>query len=102
MKSKEKKYEKRARLFVEGNGGLLLKTNPAYFNGLPDRQLNFPGLISPIVEYVEFKDEGLQPTPLQLHVHGILRRMGFTVWVVNSATTLEIFLNRVKQLRSDL
>lgn len=96
MKSKEKEYEKRARLGIEKLGGLMLKISSQYYTGLPDRLALLKG---GVMDWVEFKNDGLGPTKIQDHVHGLLRGLGQRVWVVNSEESLADFLHYAKSIK---
>lgn len=61
--------------------GLPLKLTSPSMNGLPDRIVLLPG---GKIFFVELKDRGKKARPLQLVVHGILQRLGFKVYVIDS------------------
>ncbi len=76
---KEKSIE---RAFVVWVGGFkdwyAWKFSPEGTRGLPDRIILGPG---GIVFFIEFKRPGGKVTPLQNHIHGILKDLGFNVYV---------------------
>lgn len=89
MKAKEKNLEKRLREEVRKLGGLALKLWPLSYAGLPDRIILLPG---GRVKFVELKSEGQKPNGLQLIMHGKLERIGFPVWVIDTADAVTEFL----------
>ena len=42
--------------------------------------------------FVEIKTTGKKPTLLQRHCHGMLRNLGFIVYVIDSTETLNAFI----------
>ena len=50
--------------------------------GMPDRLVLLPG---GVVAFVELKRPGGEATTLQVHVHGLLRALGFKVGVFDDA-----------------
>lgn len=71
------------RKLVEGCkfiGGICIKLLSNHFIGLPDRLCLFPN--SRLV-FVELKTTNKKPRKIQLHVHSILRKLGFRVEVID-------------------
>lgn len=66
---------------VKAAGGLAIKLVSPSMAGLPDRLILMPG---GVMWFVEFKRPGGRPRPLQIRVHETLRRLGFTVKIVDS------------------
>ena len=62
-------------------GGLSIKLLSNHFVGLPDRMCLFP---NGRIVFVELKTTYKKPTKIQLHVHSLLRKLGFRVEVVDS------------------
>lgn len=81
MSTTEKSIEKKYRESVKNRGGLALKFVSPGFTGVPDRIALFPGSI---VEFTELKAPGKKTTPRQLAVHEQLRKLGFTVRVIDN------------------
>ena len=83
----EKTLDKALRNWcVKGMKGLCFKLETNLTSGLPDRVcLLFKG----IVFFVEVKTPGQKPTKIQLHLHKLIRRLGFDVWVLDSVEVLE-------------
>lgn len=88
----ESKIEKKIRIYVESKGGKFYKWVSPGNNGMPDRICIMPGRCS---VFVEVKDTGKKPGPLQLIRHQELRNLGQTVIVTDS---LEDFKNAIQSL----
>lgn len=89
----EKLIEKKLREQVKKLGGIALKFSSFTFTGVPDRLVLMPG---GRMWWAELKSEGKKPTPRQLHVHGILRNLGFHVAVIDNVQLLEKFLDDIR------
>lgn len=77
---REKAIESKLAAAVKTSGGICPKWVSPGFDGVPDRIVLFPmGRIA----FVEVKAPGKKPRPLQRARHGILRRMGFRVYVLD-------------------
>ena len=77
---REKAIESKLAAAVKASGGICPKWVSPGFDGVPDRLLLLPtGRIS----FVEVKAPGKKPRPLQRVRHGLLRRMGFRVYVLD-------------------
>ena len=61
-------------------GGLCLKFVPPGWEGAQDRIILFPG---GRIFFVEVKRPGEKPRPLQLKRHEELRKLGFSVYVID-------------------
>lgn len=81
----EKLLEKNLSAKVKLKGGLSIKLLPFLFAGLPDRLILLPG---GVVFFVEVKTTGEKPSPIQLVVHVKIRRLGFKVYVIDTAEDL--------------
>jgi hypothetical protein len=88
----EKSIEKKLRERVKAMKGLAIKFFVLMFAGFPDRIVLMPG---GRIWFVELKSVNKKPTPLQLSVHGMLRKLGFEVWVIDTNELLDEFLNRI-------
>ena len=62
-------------------GGLSIKLLSNHFIGLPDRICLFPG--GKLV-FVELKTTKKKPRKIQLHVHNILKDLGFRVEIIDN------------------
>lgn len=85
----EKKVEKYLVVRVESLGGLCVKFPPLFFAGFPDRIVLLPGAR---IVFVELKDGGKNPTPLQVRVHKRLKVLGFRVEVLDSKESIDEFI----------
>lgn len=77
-------------------GGLCLKFELPGFTGLPDRIILLPG---PHVVFVETKQPGKTERARQEYVHGLLRKMGFTVYsTIDSAVKVAAIIEDCRRL----
>ena len=83
---REKVVEQKLVQAVRRSGGLALKLVSPGFNGVPDRLLLFPGARA---AFCELKAPGQKPRPLQVHRMNQLRKLGFPVYVVDSAEQIK-------------
>ena len=88
----EKLIEKTLVAEVKTLGGWAIKLLCTYVTGLPDRLVLLPG---GVVFFVEVKTTGKKPTAVQRLVHEKLRKLGFTVHVVDSLKQLNSILNNL-------
>lgn len=78
---REKTLERKLVEAVKATGGIAPKFVSPGFDGMPDRLVLLPlGKIG----FVEVKRHGEKPRPLQESRHGMLRRLGFKVFVIDS------------------
>lgn len=78
---REKTLERKLTEAVKAMGGIAPKFVSPGFDGMPDRLVLLPfGRIG----FVEVKRHGEKPRPLQEARHGLLRQLGFKVYVVDS------------------
>lgn len=78
---REKTLERKLVEAVKAMGGIAPKFVSPGFDGMPDRLVLLPfGRIG----FVEVKRHGEKPRPLQESRHGMLRRLGFKVFVIDS------------------
>ena len=78
---REKTLERKLVEEVKATGGVAPKFVSPGFDGMPDRLVLLPfGRIG----FVEVKRHGEKPRPLQESRHGMLRRLGFKVFVIDS------------------
>ena len=77
---REKTLERKLVEAVKALGGIAPKFTSPGFDGMPDRLVLLPfGRIA----FVEVKQYGEKPRPLQEARHGMLRRLGFKVYVMD-------------------
>ena len=92
----EREIESKLRQPIKQLGGLCLKLVCPGFIGVPDRLILLPG---GRVVFVELKAPGKKERPRQVYVHGLLRRLGFTVFSsVDSATAISAVVNYCRRL----
>jgi len=77
---REKDTEQKLVKAVKAVGGLALKFISPGYDGVPDRLLLLPG---GRIAFAEVKAHGMKPRPLQIRRHGMLRRLGFKVYVID-------------------
>lgn len=80
----EKVFERTFSKYVDDKGGIAIKLLSQFVNGLPDRMYLLPGGRA---LFIEFKSTGKKPTRIQEHIIGRIRKLGFTVLVVDSPET---------------
>lgn len=88
----EKTIERVLREKVKGLGGLAIKSFSPWFTGLPDRIVLMPG---GRLWFVELKAPGKKPKPRQVIVHAMLRKLGFSVEVIDTTDGVSDFVNRI-------
>lgn len=74
-------------------GGIAPKFVSPGYDGMPDRIVLLPG---GRMGFVEVKAPGEKPRPLQLARHGMLRRLGFRVFVLDDETQIGGMLDEIK------
>lgn len=79
---REKTTERKLTEAVRAMGGIAPKLVSPGFDGMPDRLVLLPG---GKIAFVEVKRHGEKPRPLQEARHGMLRRLGFKVYVLDDA-----------------
>jgi len=77
---REKALEKKLVQSVKSAGGIALKFVSPGFDGMPDRIVLIP---DGHIGFVEVKAPGEKPRPLQIARHGLLRRLGFKVYILD-------------------
>ena len=88
----EKLLERRFVAKVKAAGGIAPKFTSPGFDGMPDRLVLFPG---GKIAFVEVKQREKKPTPLQAARHGLLRRLGFKVFVLDDGVQIQEILREV-------
>jgi len=81
----EKELERKLVQSVKEAGGICPKFVSPGFDGMPDRLVLLP--IGKLV-FVEVKRKGQKPKPLQEARHGMLRKLGFIVYVLDDAAQI--------------
>ena len=77
---------------VKAMGGIAPKFVSPGFAGMPDRLVILP---DGKCGFVEVKRRGEKPRPLQEARHGMLRRLGFKVYVLDDAGQIEEVLHEI-------
>jgi len=90
MRESEKLLERKLAKKVSQVGGWCLKLPAIHHAGIPDRLCLFPG---GEVVFVEVKTTGEKPRKIQLAIHQKLRKLGFTVLVIDKTEEIEAFIN---------
>lgn len=83
---REKQMEQKLVKAVKLAGGICPKLVSPGMDGMPDRIVLLPG---GRISFVEVKAPGKKPRPLQEARHGMLRRLGFKVYVLYDAERIE-------------
>ena len=90
---REKQTEQKLVLAVKRIGGICPKFTSPGFDGMPDRIVLLPG---GRIAFVEVKAMGCKPKPLQLVRHGMLRRLGFKVYVLDDDQKIGWILDEIR------
>ncbi len=90
----EKLIERKLREKVKYLGGIALKFWCISFTGMPDRFVLMPG---GRIWFAEIKTTKKKPSPRQMFVHGLLRKLGFEVWIIDTEILLQDFLKRIQE-----
>jgi len=89
---REKLLERKLTEAVKAMGGFAPKLTSPGFDGMPDRLVLLPkGRLA----FVEVKRHGEKPRPLQEARHGVLRRLGFKVYVLDDGEQIGGILNEL-------
>ena len=90
---REKTIEQKLFHAVREEGGLALKLSGNAMAGMPDRLLLLPG---GRIAFAEVKAPGKKPRVLQLLRMDFLRRLGFTVFVLDDPAKIPVLLKMMK------
>ena len=90
---REKEIEKKLTQAVKHMGGICPKFVSPGFDGMPDRIVLLP---KGHMAFVEVKAPGERPRPLQMARHRLLRRLGFRVYVLDSAEQIGGILDEIQ------
>ena len=90
---REKQIEQKLVRAVKNMGGIAPKFFSPGFDGMPDRIVLLPG---GHFGFVEVKAPGEKPRPLQLSRHGLLRRLGFKVYVLDDEQQIGGILDEIR------
>lgn len=89
---REKQIEQKLVLAVKRRGGICPKFVSPGFDGMPDRIVLLPG---GRLGFAEVKAPGKKPRSLQAARHGMLRRLGFKVYVLDDEKQIEEILREI-------
>jgi len=89
----EKTIERKLVQAVKTMGGIAPKFISPGFDGMPDRIVLLP---NGRTSFVEVKRHGEKPRPLQEARHGLLRRLGFKVYILDDAEKIGGILNEIQ------
>ncbi len=92
MKS-EKQIEQSLVKAVKNMGGIAPKFVSPGFDGMPDRIVLLP---YGVMAFVEVKAPGKKPRPLQVSRHGMLRRLGFKVYILDDMDQIGGILDDIR------
>lgn len=90
---REKTIEQHLVKAVKKSGGIAPKLVSPGFDGMPDRLVLLPG---GKIGFVEVKAPGKEPRPLQVARHGLLRRLGFKVYVLDDPEQIGGILDEIR------
>ena len=90
---REKIIEQHLVKAVKSSGGIAPKLVCPGFDGMPDRLVLLPG---GKIGFVEVKAPGKEPRPLQVARHGLLRRLGFKVYVLDDPEQIGGILDEIR------
>lgn len=89
----EKKIEQKLVAVVKKMGGICPKFVSPGFDGMPDRLVLLPG---GRFAFIEVKAPGKKPRPLQIARHEMLKRLGFTVYVLDNTEKIGAILDEIQ------
>lgn len=89
----EKRIENKLTRSVKKAGGIALKFVSPGFAGMPDRLVLLP---DGMCAFVELKAPGKHTRPLQTVRHRMLQKLGFKVYVIDSAEQIEGVINDIR------
>ena len=90
---REKIIEQHLVKAVKNSGGIAPKLVCPGFDGMPDRLVLLPG---GKIGFVEVKAPGKEPRSLQVARHGLLRRLGFKVYVLDAPEQIGGILDEIR------
>jgi len=90
---REKALERKLVQAVKAVGGIAPKFVSPGFDGMPDRLVLLPG---GHMAFTEVKAMGCKPRPLQESRHGMLRRLGFRVFVLDNAGEIPSLVEAIR------
>lgn len=90
---REKNIEQKLVKAVKSAGGIAPKLTCPGYDGMPDRLVLMPeGRIG----FVEVKAPGKEPRPLQVRRHGMIRNLGFKVYILDDPEQIGGILDEIR------
>ncbi len=89
---REKQIEQKLVQAVKRCGGICPKFVSPGYDGMPDRLVLLPG---GRLAFAELKAPGKKPRPLQTARHGMLRRLGFRVYVLDDEKQIQTIISEM-------
>jgi hypothetical protein len=93
QKMLEKHIEQKLVQAVKKASGIAPKLICPGFDGMPDRLVLLP---NGKMAFVELKAPGKKPRPLQIKRHGVLRQLGFKVYVLDDLEQIGGILHEIE------
>ena len=90
---REKAVEEKLIKAVKSMGGICPKWVAPGFDGMPDRIVLLP---DGRMAFVEVKAPGERPRPLQVSRHGLLRSLGYRVYVLDKPEQIGGMLDEIR------
>ena len=90
---REKIIEQHLVKAVKNSGGIAPKLVSPGFDGMPDRLVLLPG---GKIGFVEVKAPGQEPRPVQVAIHGLMRLLGFKVYVLDAPEQIGGILDEIR------
>ena len=90
---REKTVEQKLVRAVKEAGGICPKWVAPGFDGMPDRIVLLP---DGRMGFVEVKAPGEKPRPLQVSRHGLLRSLGYRVYVVDNPEQIGGIIDEIR------
>lgn len=89
----ESAIERAFKVAVESRGGICLKLGVTYQNGMPDRFVLLP---KGVCGFVELKQKGKKPRPIQRWQHKRLTALGYKVAVLDRTSEIDNVLDYIE------
>ena len=93
MLMRESDIERKLVNKTKARGGIAFKFVSPGQSGVPDRLVRLPG---GKIGLVEVKAPGKQPRKLQVHMHKLLRGLGFKVYVLDDPDQIGVILDDIQ------
>lgn len=90
---RERDIEQRLVKMTKAREGIAFKFVSPGHSGVPDRLILLPGAR---LGFVEVKAPGEKPRKLQVHMHKLLRGLGFKVYVLDDPKQIGVILDEIQ------